>query len=63
MNRRIPNGTYGGVRSRGLAALSYSIYDYIRSTETPLSRQRVPLLEPVAHCLNEVGLGQVDPLG
>ncbi|MEK5400477.1 hypothetical protein [Paenibacillus sp. FSL K6-2859] len=25
MNRRIPNGTYGGVRGRGLAAPSYSI--------------------------------------
>jgi hypothetical protein len=27
MNRRIPNGTYGGVRGRGLAAPSYSILD------------------------------------
>jgi shikimate dehydrogenase len=26
MNRRIPNGTYGGVRRRGLAAPSYSIF-------------------------------------
>jgi hypothetical protein len=25
MNRRIPNGTYGGVRGRGLAVPSYSI--------------------------------------
>ncbi|MCW2279531.1 hypothetical protein M2243_003018, partial [Heliophilum fasciatum] len=25
MNRRIPNGTYGGVRGRGLIAPSYSI--------------------------------------
>ena len=25
VNRRIPNGTYGGVRGRGLAAPSYSI--------------------------------------
>jgi hypothetical protein len=25
MNRRIPNGMYGGVRGRGLAAPSYSI--------------------------------------
>ena len=25
MNRRIPNGTYGGVRGRGLGAPSYSI--------------------------------------
>jgi hypothetical protein len=25
MNRRIPNGTYGGGRGRGLAAPSYSI--------------------------------------
>jgi hypothetical protein len=25
MNRRIPNGTYGGVRGRRLAASSYSI--------------------------------------
>ncbi|MDT2252638.1 hypothetical protein ABNC51_19805 [Paenibacillus larvae] len=26
MNRRIPNGTYGGVRGRGFAAPSYSIF-------------------------------------
>ncbi|MDR6548818.1 hypothetical protein J2736_000001, partial [Paenibacillus qinlingensis] len=26
MNRRIPNGTYGGVRGRGLAVPSYSIF-------------------------------------
>jgi len=26
VNRRIPNGTYGGVRGRGLAAPSYSIW-------------------------------------
>ncbi len=25
MNRRIPNGTYGGVRGRGLVTPSYSI--------------------------------------
>ncbi|HHW08188.1 MAG TPA: hypothetical protein GXX34_11790 [Clostridia bacterium] len=25
VNRRIPNGTYGGVRGRGLIAPSYSI--------------------------------------
>ncbi len=25
MNRRIPNGTYGGVRGRGLGTPSYSI--------------------------------------
>ena len=25
MNRHIPNGTYGGVGGRGLAALSYPI--------------------------------------
>jgi len=25
VNRRIPNGTYGGVRGRGLGAPSYSI--------------------------------------
>ncbi|MDQ0902887.1 hypothetical protein QFZ80_006715 [Paenibacillus sp. V4I7] len=29
MNRRIPNGMYGGVRGRGLAAPSYSIVDFI----------------------------------
>ncbi|MCM3634856.1 hypothetical protein M3180_16045 [Paenibacillus camelliae] len=26
MNRRVPNGMHGGVRGRGLAAPSYSIY-------------------------------------
>ncbi|MEH7131121.1 hypothetical protein V7103_23295, partial [Neobacillus drentensis] len=26
LNRRIPNGTYGGVRGRGLITPSYSIY-------------------------------------
>lgn len=26
MNRRIPDGTYGGVRGRGLDAPTYSIY-------------------------------------
>ncbi|WP_379137835.1 hypothetical protein, partial [Paenibacillus sp. sgz500958] len=37
MNRRIPNGTYGGVRGRGLAAPSYSI-------EAILIRQAILLL-------------------
>ena len=32
MNRRIPNGTYGGVRGRGLAAPSYSI-DIVQSVD------------------------------
>lgn len=28
MNRRIPNGTYGGVRGRGLITPSYSILTF-----------------------------------
>jgi len=31
MNRRIPNGTYGGVGGRGLAAPSYPIGQQIRA--------------------------------
>jgi hypothetical protein len=31
MNRRIPNGTYGGVRGRGLAVPSYSIAKKVAS--------------------------------
>jgi hypothetical protein len=30
MNRRIPNGTYGGVRGQGLAAPSYSILSKLK---------------------------------
>ena len=29
MNRHIPNGTYGGVGGRGLAALSYPIHFFL----------------------------------
>ena len=32
MNRRIPNGTYGGVRGRGLITRPYSMR---RTTESP----------------------------
>jgi len=33
MNRRIPNGTYGGVRGRGLVTPSYSIWETVSTTE------------------------------
>jgi hypothetical protein len=37
MNRRIPNGTYGGGRGRGLAAPSYSIFlDNVINMHHPL---------------------------
>ena len=32
MNRRMPNGTYGGVRGRGREAPAYSIYGKLRIT-------------------------------
>jgi len=33
LNRRVPNGTHGGVRGRGLFSPSYSIYwDYLISS-------------------------------
>jgi hypothetical protein len=36
MNRRIPNGTYGGVRGRGLVTPSYSI----SPNRFPLAKER-----------------------
>jgi hypothetical protein len=37
MNRRIPNGTYGGVRGRELITPSYSITIYIASRRNSCS--------------------------
>jgi len=37
MNRRIPNGTYGGVRGRGLVTPSYSIYRSLTGSKPPAS--------------------------
>ncbi|WP_222127417.1 hypothetical protein [Bacillus sp. X1(2014)] len=39
MNRRIPNGTYGGVRGRGLVTPSYSIYTKWRDRKTKVCEQ------------------------
>jgi hypothetical protein len=36
MNRRIPNGTYGGVGGRRLAAFSYPINRLAKNHTTPL---------------------------
>lgn len=41
MNRRIPNGTYGGVRGRGLVTPSYSIVrmDYALLAENTIEEE------------------------
>ena len=36
LNRRVPNGTHGGVRGRGLLSPSYSIFSHF--IETTLSK-------------------------
>jgi hypothetical protein len=49
MNRRIPNGTYGGVRGRGLVTPSYSIMEednivYILEKESKRSEKPCSLI-------------------
>jgi hypothetical protein len=39
MNRHIPNGTYGGVGGRGLAALSYPINLLLRDCFAPRNNE------------------------
>ena len=45
MNRRIPNGTYGGVRGRGLIAPSYSIGDFYGGGEEICFRKCITNLQ------------------